>query len=84
MQAGGEDQAAVRRAGQAVCRPGAGAGEAGGVARQAGLDGGQVHPVLQGEVEELLPRGEAGRAQLHTALEEEGEAGAALWEERGR
>lgn len=55
VQAGGEDQVTVRRAGQAVCRPSAGAGQAGGVAGQAGLDGGQVHPVLQGEVEELRP-----------------------------
>lgn len=55
VQAGGEDQVTVRGTGQAVCRPSAGAGEAGGVAGQAGLDGGQVHPVLQGEVEELRP-----------------------------
>lgn len=78
MQTGGEDQVTVRRAGQAVCRPGAGAGEAGRVAGQAGLDGGQVHPVLQGEVEELQPRGEARRTQFHAALPEEGEARAAL------
>lgn len=55
VQTGGEDKVTVRRAGQAVCRPGVGAGEAGGVAGEAGLDGGQVHPVLQGEVEELQP-----------------------------
>lgn len=61
MQAGGKNEAAVRRAGQAVRRPGAGAGEAGGVAGQAGLDRGQVHPVLQGEVEELWAGGEARR-----------------------
>lgn len=84
VQAGGEDQATVRRAGQAVCRPGARAGEASRVAGQAGLDWGQVHPVLQGEVEELRPRGEARRTQLHATLEEEGEAGAALWMERGK
>lgn len=53
MQTGGEDQVTVRRAGQTVCGSGVGAGEAGRVAGEAGLDGGQVHPVLQGEVEEL-------------------------------
>lgn len=79
VQAGGEDQVTVRRTGQAVCGPSAGAGQAGRVAGQAGLDGGQVHPVLQGEVEELRPRGEAWRTQLHAALQEEREAGAALW-----
>lgn len=84
VQARGEDQVAVRWAGQAVCRPSARAGEAGGVAGQAGLDGGQVHPVLQGEVEELRPWGEARRTQLHTTLEEEGEARAALWMKWGR
>lgn len=55
VQTGREDQVTVRRAGQAVCRPGVGAGEADRVAGEAGLDGGQVHPVLQGEVEELQP-----------------------------
>lgn len=78
MQAGGEDQVAVRWTGQAVGGPGVGAGEAGGVAGQARLNGRQVHPVLQGEVEELWTRREAWWTQLHTALEEEGEAGAAL------
>lgn len=72
---------AVRWAGQAVSGSGAGAREAGGVAGQAGLDGGQVHPVLQREVEKLRTRGEAWRAQLHATLEEEGEAGAAFWRE---
>lgn len=79
VQAGCEDQVAVRGAGEAVCGPGAEAGEAGGVAGQAGLDGGQVHPVLQGQVEELRPGGETRGTQLHTPLEEEGEARAALW-----
>lgn len=74
---------AVRGAGQAVCGPRAKAGEAGGVAVEAGLHQRQVHPVLQGEVEELRSGGEAQRTQLHAALEEEGEAGAALWNEEG-
>ncbi|CAG5958222.1 unnamed protein product [Menidia menidia] len=81
VQTGSEYQAAVGRAGQAVCGPRAGAGEAGWAAGQAGLHGGQVHPVLQGEVEQLQPGGEAQGTQLHTTLEEEGEAGAALWKE---
>lgn len=84
VQTGRENQVAVWWTGQAVCRPGARAGEAGGMAGQAGLNGGQVHPVLQGEVEELRPRGKARRTQLHTTLEEEGEARAALWMESGR
>lgn len=75
---------AVRRAGQAICRPGARASETGRIAGQARLDGGQIYPVLQREVEELLPRREAWRTQLHTTLQEEGEARAALWMERGR
>lgn len=69
---------AVRRAGQAICGPGARAGEAGSVAGQAGLDGGQVHPVLQGEIQQLWPGGEAWGTQLHTTLKEEGETRAAL------
>lgn len=70
---------AVWGAGEAFGLPSAGAGEAGSVAGQAGLDGGQVHPVLQGQVEELGAGGEAWGAHLHTALEEEREAWAALY-----
>ena len=84
VQAGGEDQVAVGGAGQAVCGAGPRAGEAGGVTGETGLDRGQVHPVLQREVEQLRPRREARRTQLHTTLEEEGEAGAALCRERER
>lgn len=86
VQAGGEDQVAVRGAREAIAGPGAGTGEASRVAWQAGLNGGQVHPVVQGQVEELGARGEAGGAELHTTLQEQGEAWAALWigGERGR
>lgn len=65
--------------GKTFVLPGPEACQADRVAGQARLYSRMFHPAVQRQVEHLQPRAEAGRAGLHTALQEKRETRAAFW-----